>query len=141
MIRRPPRSTLFPYTTLFRSLFVGIVQSGSQNRKPCSTFKPPKGANGCSVNRAILRLGQHCHRINETHVSAWRSGGAAKASLAKAAQGPEKIITGHHKGFVFVVTNSVRTLVLKWRCRNNSSNFVERIGIAKTSQPCQRPKT
>src|SRR2546427_9531535 len=24
MIRRPPRSTLFPYTTLFRSLAVGI---------------------------------------------------------------------------------------------------------------------
>src|SRR5256884_9822721 len=23
MIRRPPRSTLFPYTTLFRSLYVG----------------------------------------------------------------------------------------------------------------------
>src|SRR2546430_16420027 len=27
MIRRPPRSTLFPYTTLFRSA-VGIVQGG-----------------------------------------------------------------------------------------------------------------
>src|SRR3989442_7489211 len=25
MIRRPPRSTLFPYTTLFRSLFPGIA--------------------------------------------------------------------------------------------------------------------
>src|SRR3989442_10481317 len=25
MIRRPPRSTLFPYTTLFRSNFVGAV--------------------------------------------------------------------------------------------------------------------
>src|SRR3712207_8777838 len=25
MIRRPPRSTLFPYTTLFRSLIVGLV--------------------------------------------------------------------------------------------------------------------
>src|SRR5256886_10177022 len=25
MIRRPPRSTLFPYTTLFRSLFCDIV--------------------------------------------------------------------------------------------------------------------
>src|SRR5256885_5274878 len=23
MIRRPPRSTLFPYTTLFRSMFIG----------------------------------------------------------------------------------------------------------------------
>src|SRR5258708_37593456 len=26
MIRRPPRSTLFPYTTLFRSLFSGLVR-------------------------------------------------------------------------------------------------------------------
>src|SRR5437588_5191689 len=25
MIRRPPRSTLFPYTTLFRSTIVGLV--------------------------------------------------------------------------------------------------------------------
>src|SRR2546425_4879711 len=25
MIRRPPRSTLFPYTTLFRSLFTGPI--------------------------------------------------------------------------------------------------------------------
>src|SRR2546422_11387741 len=27
MIRRPPRSTLFPYTTLFRSVFGGKVKS------------------------------------------------------------------------------------------------------------------
>src|SRR3712207_7738623 len=27
MIRRPPRSTLFPYTTLFRSLSVGLATS------------------------------------------------------------------------------------------------------------------
>src|SRR5258708_28530109 len=27
MIRRPPRSTLFPYTTLFRSLGIRVVQS------------------------------------------------------------------------------------------------------------------
>src|SRR5688572_32291530 len=26
MIRRPPRSTLFPYTTLFRSLYSAIVE-------------------------------------------------------------------------------------------------------------------
>src|SRR2546422_3810772 len=29
MIRRPPRSTLFPYTTLFRSLFVGKLERGA----------------------------------------------------------------------------------------------------------------
>src|SRR2546429_6920695 len=28
MIRRPPRSTLFPYTTLFRSLAHGTVMTG-----------------------------------------------------------------------------------------------------------------
>src|SRR5256885_11454779 len=28
MIRRPPRSTLFPYTTLFRSLFLPLEVSG-----------------------------------------------------------------------------------------------------------------
>src|SRR2546429_7398975 len=25
MIRRPPRSTLFPYTTLFRSIYIGMA--------------------------------------------------------------------------------------------------------------------
>src|SRR2546430_6156714 len=33
MIRRPPRSTLFPYTTLFRSLMKGVER-----------FDPTKGA-------------------------------------------------------------------------------------------------
>src|SRR5258706_11462578 len=28
MIRRPPRSTLFPYTTLFRSIFRNVRQRG-----------------------------------------------------------------------------------------------------------------
>src|SRR3712207_7309555 len=29
MIRRPPRSTLFPYTTLFRSIRVNCIQPGA----------------------------------------------------------------------------------------------------------------
>src|SRR2546427_5381526 len=28
MIRRPPRSTLFPYTTLFRSAEIGVIGAG-----------------------------------------------------------------------------------------------------------------
>src|SRR5258707_3670524 len=31
MIRRPPRSTLFPYTTLFRSLLVDVFDQTLQN--------------------------------------------------------------------------------------------------------------
>src|SRR5690242_21339835 len=34
MIRRPPRSTLFPYTTLFRSLRSGVcVRTGRHHRR------------------------------------------------------------------------------------------------------------
>src|SRR3712207_7305362 len=35
MIRRPPRSTLFPYTTLFRS--PRVQRTWSETRSPCTT--------------------------------------------------------------------------------------------------------
>src|SRR2546422_3420159 len=31
MIRRPPRSTLFPYTTLFRSFFLGTMNTADKS--------------------------------------------------------------------------------------------------------------
>src|SRR6476660_10360734 len=34
MIRRPPRSTLFPYTTLFRSRGLGAAVRGDRSRAP-----------------------------------------------------------------------------------------------------------
>src|SRR3989454_12723192 len=37
MIRRPPRSTLFPYTTLFRSLRISYGQSGNTAIDPYQT--------------------------------------------------------------------------------------------------------
>src|SRR2546430_11561700 len=37
MIRRPPRSTLFPYTTLFRSLFLWLAAGG----RDASVFPDP----------------------------------------------------------------------------------------------------
>src|SRR2546429_6246474 len=38
MIRRPPRSTLFPYTTLFRSASVDADLSGLDDRLPARVF-------------------------------------------------------------------------------------------------------
>jgi len=35
MIRRPPRSTLFPYTTLFRSLTIGILDGFPEDFEGC----------------------------------------------------------------------------------------------------------
>src|SRR3989449_2363676 len=42
MIRRPPRSTLFPYTTLFRSLPIGVGDHpcGIAGIGPCSNYNP-----------------------------------------------------------------------------------------------------
>src|SRR5436853_1972704 len=42
MLRRPPRSTLFPYTTLFRSKKVLIRAAGdsAQQHLPCSDERP-----------------------------------------------------------------------------------------------------
>src|SRR5574337_561498 len=41
MIRRPPRSTLFPYTTLFRSRRSPQFRPGQRRQRPLSTTVPP----------------------------------------------------------------------------------------------------
>src|SRR5688572_32673770 len=40
MIRRPPRSTLFPYTTLFRSCRRRVQPYAGSPAKPCATSTP-----------------------------------------------------------------------------------------------------
>src|SRR5260370_6002438 len=53
MIRRPPRSTLFPYTTLFRSMF--IRSSGVQPGDRCAVLAPN------SVRWAVFHLRSEEH--------------------------------------------------------------------------------
>src|SRR5256885_5380450 len=48
MIRRPPRSTLFPYTTLFRSPTLSSSNSGSSARRLSHT--PPPSSLKCSAS-------------------------------------------------------------------------------------------
>src|SRR2546430_11259569 len=45
MIRRPPRSTLFPYTTLFRSLFCGLAHRRIA-REHCRRTRASAGVDG-----------------------------------------------------------------------------------------------
>src|SRR5260221_7923926 len=63
MIRRPPRSTLFPYTTLFRS------SPTSSSRGPPPASRPPPGL------PAIDKLRRDCPRTArfEEHTSALHS--------------------------------------------------------------------
>src|SRR5256885_13259783 len=67
MIRRPPRSTLFPYTTLFRSLPIGItiaatdaIRDFPHAQAPCHPARPPAPSHG--------RLDRKSTRLNSSHL-------------------------------------------------------------------------
>src|SRR5256885_9495796 len=58
MIRRPPRSTLFPYTTLFRSLhLLVLIAPAKSNQRSCARQRRPG-----PQRRAIAVGGRHPHR-------------------------------------------------------------------------------
>src|SRR2546430_2783702 len=83
MIRRPPRSTLFPYTTLFRSQEVRPMNDGIAHSST-ATFTSARGAEtlktfSCSLNapfspvsRSILALSGLSAR-SEEHTSELQS--------------------------------------------------------------------
>src|SRR2546429_2563841 len=60
MIRRPPRSTLFPYTTLFRSILDAIEQndeSGARLIRACeNVVESRRSAGGGERDRKSTRL-------------------------------------------------------------------------------------
>src|SRR5256885_10239425 len=57
MIRRPPRSTLFPYTTLFRSIDGDRRVTGCDGRRAETAAASPAGARPLrSTPRACARL-------------------------------------------------------------------------------------
>src|SRR2546427_4099260 len=78
MIRRPPRSTLFPYTTLFRS---GIESRGSRRHPQVLAahaaraatgqdhLEPvaPNGGAGVAERAAELRKDRKSTRLNSSH--------------------------------------------------------------------------
>src|SRR3712207_7513549 len=71
MIRRPPRSTLFPYTTLFRSTNFGIElnlsanspsRSGHAPAKLSYVRRPSSSASACMVSSS-LRSEEHTSEL------------------------------------------------------------------------------
>src|SRR3712207_8414868 len=64
MIRRPPRSTLFPYTTLFRSLRVQAVRL--PDRAPRGHDAGEPGARRADPDR---RLDRKSTRLNSSHAN------------------------------------------------------------------------
>src|SRR5256885_8167314 len=61
MIRRPPRSTLFPYTTLFRSL-IGDIPNVSQRKR---FFSSPAGI---KFHQEFTGRDRKSTRLNSSHL-------------------------------------------------------------------------
>src|SRR5260221_13434549 len=87
MIRRPPRSTLFPYTTLFRSHFKRVIKVISTNElaaidslypweekevpeaRECCGNVSPSSAYGCDGERCEVRRFFQRHRSGQQSLS------------------------------------------------------------------------
>src|SRR3712207_7275276 len=83
MIRRPPRSTLFPYTTLFRSVGRNAHHSAARNRQECLFHRPENARRSatrhrheCLCHHSRSRLGRaerspdrKSTRLNSSHAN------------------------------------------------------------------------
>src|SRR3712207_7959315 len=72
MIRRPPRSTLFPYTTLFRSL---QAEAGTYRQESCALLKQtasPGHCFSCALKGQAVCL-PHLKTRSEEHTSELQS--------------------------------------------------------------------
>src|SRR5438477_8783250 len=66
MIRRPPRSTLFPYTTLFRSLaIVGRLKQGAS----MGQAQAEAAILGPQLQRENPKIDRKSTRLNSSHMS------------------------------------------------------------------------
>src|SRR5207245_8155494 len=69
LLRQPPSSTLFPYTTLFRSLPPSIVFSEFRNSPDWALLFPPRGRPASSVRGSTEQPDRKSTRLNSSHGS------------------------------------------------------------------------
>src|SRR3989442_11668712 len=68
MIRRPPRSTLFPYTTLFRSLAARVVADARGLHQPGAHRAVAPAASREHAAASRSRRDRKSTRLNSSHV-------------------------------------------------------------------------
>src|SRR2546430_13028166 len=73
MIRRPPRSTLFPYTTLFRSIQVSAVDVGADRGTPQAELHDRPLQLSRRLGRGLHREGCQRQERSEEHTSELQS--------------------------------------------------------------------
>src|SRR3989442_1196468 len=113
MIRRPPRSTLFPYTTLFRS--VSFASDGTGTFSPgtsCNLLAGAAGTASCAVTYTPTVVGTGTHSITGTFVPTSNhaaSNGSFALTVSPPAAAPTSTVVSCVPGSVTVNSGSVCT--------------------------------
>src|SRR5256885_7479724 len=68
MIRRPPRSTLFPYTTLFRSVDGGFRLAGTDEDAASARAQRKNVSGAGKILRLRFRIDRKSTRLNSSHL-------------------------------------------------------------------------
>src|SRR5437899_6632291 len=68
MLRPPPRSTLFPYTTLFRSQLAVARDSPGTKAQACSGFRADRGCGPVLPERRRSHRDRKSTRLNSSHL-------------------------------------------------------------------------
>src|SRR2546430_12747622 len=68
MIRRPPRSTLFPYTTLFRSLEATLKHVRDIDWRTLMTLSPHGGDPKMMIALAFQEMASNAQKIGELNI-------------------------------------------------------------------------
>src|SRR3712207_8568620 len=98
MIRRPPRSTLFPYTTLFRSRRAAREQGGGRSGSA-------RGASGPAAAGGSAHLGVEVSARSEEHTSELQSRQylVCRLLLEKKKQNETNTTTAAHLSLVIAI--------------------------------------
>src|SRR5438477_6107287 len=97
MIRRPPRSTLFPYTTLFRSR----DDNSLARRKTCSEVRYLARERTSVVRRSTVD--RKSTRLNSSHMSISYAVFCLKKKKKNIQNKPTKTTTIQHTPFAYLV--------------------------------------
>src|SRR5258705_3166277 len=102
MIRRPPRSTLFPYTTLFRSGSWGVAHRtclslatiGAVSRRACRRYFPTRGLPRSEEHTSELQSLRHlvCRLLlgKKNQLAHPRGPASERSALTRLLSGPHR---------------------------------------------------
>src|SRR5690242_21615799 len=87
MIRRPPRSTLFPYTTLFRSRRTATRCSGRSTDRPQAPARPARRSEETRLNSSHMSISYAVFCLKKKNKDALMHARREQADLADRSRG------------------------------------------------------